>query len=53
MAKNGQEWSYKGHLQRDIHFKTEFMTGMNKSSQPTFQDSLIKNSFIGISEKLM
>ena len=22
--KNGQEWSYKGHLKRDIHFKTVF-----------------------------
>ena len=25
MVKNGQEWSYKGHLYRDIHLYTDFI----------------------------
>ena len=37
-----------------FYFKNSWnMTGMNKFSQPTFQDSLIKNAVIGISEKLI
>ena len=37
-----------------FYFKNSWnMTGMNKSSPPTFQDSLIKNSVIGIPEKLI
>ena len=37
-----------------FYFKNSWnMTGVNNSSQPTFQDSLIKNFVIGISEKLI